>query len=137
MKRENPTIKKLKSENADLNKALNEKDATASYWMRRAQDAEARFQKGQTTNDQMAGLSMNRNSVIETSVQRAFVELHSVQPNEINVASLQRVIGSAQGALSLALENTGRMQCDHIDLSPKDKGDDKLHEIARVLRRDY
>ena len=113
---------KLMIENSNLKREVEDVKRSSAYWQQKHSELDERVKKQMHANNQLECIAMNRNSVIEAAAIRAVRELQSVQNSEKDVVALHRVIGSIQGGLCLALENTGSYHCEGVDLSPKKNG---------------
>lgn len=73
-------------------------------------------------------------SAMRNAVMRAHAEVSNVKPGEDNDVALQRVLGSVQGALAIAID-----QCDHhhaglLDLYPEDKEPGRtIREVEKAM----
>lgn len=123
-----PALKAAEKKIEQLNALVEEAHASlhkaqddARHWERsyRAEyDARMKAANGEGAK---AACDAHRNGVLETAIIRAHQELSHVKAVENNPAALQRIIGSVQGGLAVALEQNGNLQGGLIDLYPEDE----------------
>lgn len=116
--------------------ALSEMQRTAQYWQNRASELQSKQDNHTHEKGCAMGLDRARANVLETALRRAHVELSGVKPQEQTAVALQRVLGSVQGGIAVALEQNGNMQGGFIDLYPQETNTERTIDIVTdALRR--
>lgn len=104
---------------------------SASYWEKRAAENQINREQSVAGRGFEAGKADTKEGVIITAAIRAHMELMGVKAQEQNFASLQRILGSVQGGLGVALEMAGRLGGGHIDLYPDDENAKRTLDAVR------
>lgn len=100
-------LKKIEGLECELNneQCLSQKyGREAEYNKQRVHDLNGELMKFRNQEGMAMGKSEARREVVQTALERAHRELLTVKPQEGSIAVLQRVLGSAQGAIALALD---------------------------------